>query len=387
MLPGFEQSFQEITESDIERVVKQLQTGQINVVSGGILARFERDFAKFAGTSHALAVNSGTSALYSALRAVGVEPDDEVIVPDYGFHGMVAAVLATGAKVKICDVEPQGLTLAPQAVAKAISPKTKAVLVLHPWGVPADLAAIRAVTDLPIVSDASHAHGALLNGQPLATYADITCFSLGLGKLLSGGELGFAVTNNAHLHEAMMIDGHVNRVPHDLKISTWSGNAIGLKLRPHALALTLGSGQLKRFGEKQALLAEVGEALQKAGGNCGLAPQISPAAAQRAWYQVRFSLPDGLDRSHVLKALQAQGIPARVDDYDPGLQYQPIFTWPAHANKLLASPCPIAADAAKRGILIKTPAGLDKAVLDSLESRFETAFASLKPSLQTALAS
>ncbi|MCM2292396.1 aminotransferase class I/II-fold pyridoxal phosphate-dependent enzyme [Allorhizobium sp. BGMRC 0089] len=377
MMPSLEQSFQEIDESDIERVVKQLRTGQINVVSGGILARFERDFAKFAGAAHAIAMNSGTSAIYAALRAVGVEPGDEVIVPDYGFHGMAAAVLATGAKVKVCDVEPSGLTLSPEALQQALSPEVRAVLVHHPWGVPADLQALRAVTDLPIISDASHAHGALLRGKPLAAYADITCFSLGLGKLISGGELGCAVTDHAHLHEAMMIDGHVNRVPHDLKVGNWRGNAIGLKLRPHALALTLGSGQLKRFAEKQLLLSEAAAALEQAGEACGLGLQRAPADGQRAWYQVRFRVKDASARADVVKALQNEGLPARIDDYDPTLQGQSIFTWPGHAGKLIDNACPVATQEASHGILIKTPAGLETSMLQSLPQRFQNAISAM----------
>lgn len=365
--------WRDVTEDDIDRVAKQLRAGQLNVVSGGVLVRFERAFAQFAGTRHAVAFNSGTSALYAAIRALGLRPGDEVMLPDYGFHGMAAAVLAAGAKVAVCDVEPAGLTMSPAALAEAITPRTKAVLVHHPWGVPADLAALRAVTDLPIVSDASHAHGALCRDRPLAAGADITCYSLGMGKLISGGELGCAVTDRADLRDAMVIEGHVNRVPHDLLASPWTGNAVGLKLRPHAAALTLASGQLRRFDEKSARIAETAREIETAAVEAGFTVQSPPCPAERAYWQIHLRCPTPEARDGVVSALREAGMPARADEYRPSLQHQPLFSWPTHIGQLVPRACPTAAQAAATGLLITAPAGLDRASRDGLAAAFATA--------------
>jgi perosamine synthetase len=360
----------DIREEDIARVSRQLAAGTATVVSGGVLGRFENAFGAFAGAQYAVAMNSGTSALYAALFAVGVGPGDDVLMPDYAFHGAAAAVLALGARVVPCDVEARGLTFDPADLARAITKQTKAVLVHHPWGIPADLAAIRAATGLPIVSDASHAHGATLRGRPLAAWSDITCFSLGYGKLITGGELGCAVTDAPHLADRMMICGHVNRVPRDLEVVQWAGNAVGLKLRPHAVALTLALGQLPRFPEKARLIRATANAIELACERHGLSPLRPPEEAERAYWRVVLQLdPErwtGVETSQVEERLRAAGIPVEPCAYWPLLQNQSLFDWPGHESRILRRACPVAAAIAPRTITLPAPVRLEPETLCGL---------------------
>ena len=376
MMPAAWQSdWRDIREDDLAQVERLLASGSSSVVSGGILARFEKDFAAFAGTRHAVAVNSGTSALYAALWAVGVGPGDDVLVCDYGFHVMAAAVITLGARVVPVDMLSGSLTMDPDDIGGARTPRTKAILVHHPWGVPARLDAIRAAApDLPLISDCSHAHGASLAGKPLAAWSTIACFSLGRGKLVSGGELGCAATDDPELRDRMLVLGHVNRVPGDLRHISWQGNAVGLKLRPHPVALVLARCQLKRLDEKNALMRSAGREIEAELSPLGLVPQEVPEGALRSFWRIVMRLdgrspgPDADAR--VLEAVTARlaqsGIPVEPPHYLPTLQDQPIFEWPGYERHILKRPCPTASREARRLLTLPAPVTLPQASRDAL---------------------
>lgn len=317
---------QDVTAEDLDDVRKLLSSGVLSVPQGGILTRFEKRYARFAGNQFCVATCNGTSALYAALWAVGVREGDDVAVCDYGFHGMAAAVVALGARVVPVDCHPASLTMDPEDLVRARTPRMKAVLVHNPWGVPADWSALKRATDLPLVSDASHAHGALYDGLPLGAQATISCWSMGYGKLISGGELGAATTDDPELADRMMILGHVNR--NERHTSLWTGNAVGLKLRPHPVALTLAFHQVKRFPEKLALLkAHCSQVIAAS----GLRVQEVPAEAERSYWKLVFHGPgEGNEPNH----------------YWPTLQHQSLFAWPG--NQVLARECPVAREVVPR---------------------------------------
>lgn len=309
----------DVTPEDLEEVRKLLATGVLSVPQGGILTRFEKRYARFAGNRYAVAFCNGTASIYAALWALGVGPGDDVAVCDYGFHGMAAAVVSLGARVVPVDCHPATLTMDPEDLARARTPRMKAVLVHNPWGVPADWSALRAATDLPLVSDASHAHGALYAGSPLGAQATITCWSMGYGKLISGGELGAATTDDAELADKMMILGHVNR--QERRGHSWTGNAVGLKLRPHPVALTLANGQLGRFPSK----------LERLRSHCQEVIARAPWPVQ--------SVPEEAERSYWKLVFHGPGEGTEPNHYWPSLQRQSLFDWPG--NLVLRRPCPV----------------------------------------------
>lgn len=354
------ESWQDVHETDIEAVARLLRRGEISIVSGGHLARFEKQFAAFAGGRHAVATNNGTAAIHAALWAAGVRSGDEVAVCDYGFHGMAAAVRSLGALVVPVDAEPLGLTMDPQDLTRAVSERTAAILVHNPWGIPADFAALRAAAPgIPLIADASHAHGALYRGEPLAAHADIACFSLGRGKLVSGGELGCAVTRDPELHERMLVYGHVNRVPGDLKTLDWTGSAVGLKLRPHPVALVLALGQLKRYPEKQALQCGYAREVEAIACDLGLVPLRPCCDAERVYWRILLGVPEALagtpeEVAAIAERLRRAGVAIEPNHYWPTLQHQSLFEWDDHRAGIRRRPCPVAARIAPR--LLTLPA-------------------------------
>ncbi|GMU55909.1 MAG: hypothetical protein AMXMBFR33_50550 [Candidatus Xenobia bacterium] len=321
---------QDVTPEDIEEVARLLATGVLSVPSGGILTRFEKRFAKFAGNRHAVAFCNGTASIYAALWACGVEAGDDVAVCDYGFHGMAAAVASLGARMVPVDCLEGSLTMDAADLLRARTPRMKAVLVHNPWGVPADWRSLRAACpDLPLISDASHAHGATYDGQPLGAQATVTCWSMGYQKLISGGELGAVSTDDPELADRMMLLGHPNRVPRELIGTSWQGNAVGLKLRPHPVALTLAMGQLKRFDQKLAWLRHACSLRERqVVEQTGLVPQAVPEGAERSYWRLVFH---GGPR---------EGWPGEPNHYWPPLQRQSLFDWPSRREQVLRRACP-----------------------------------------------
>jgi dTDP-4-amino-4,6-dideoxygalactose transaminase len=175
-------------------------------VLGPAVERFERDFAAFCGNEHCVAVNNGTAALHLALLALGIGPGDEVITQANTFIATVAAILMTGARAVLVDVAPPTYAIDVEAVAAAVTPRTKAIIPVHLFGHPCDLDAIRKVGErhgVPIVEDSSQAHGATYHGKTIGSN-DIATFSFYPGKNLgAAGEGGGVVVRDAALAERM----------------------------------------------------------------------------------------------------------------------------------------------------------------------------------------
>src|SRR5450432_3241446 len=176
-------------------------------VLGSEVASFEREFAAYCGTSECIALNSGTSALHLALLAAGVGPGDEVITVPFTFVASVAAVLYTGARPVMVDIDPRSFTLDPAAIEGAITPRTKAILPVHLYGQPADMDPIMEAArrhKLVVIEDAAQAHGAKYRGRPVGSIGDIACFSFYPGKNLGAyGEGGAVTTNNPEYARTM----------------------------------------------------------------------------------------------------------------------------------------------------------------------------------------
>jgi dTDP-4-amino-4,6-dideoxygalactose transaminase len=175
-------------------------------VLGEPVAQFEAQFAEYCGTQHAVAVNSGTSALHLALLAAGVGPGDEVITVPSTFVATVSAIVNAGARPVLVDVDPATLNMDPLKIAAAVTSKTKAIMPVHLHGRLADMEAILEVADahgLRVIEDAAQAHGAQ-RGKRAGAFGDLGCFSFYPGKNLgAAGEGGAVVTDDPDLAQAV----------------------------------------------------------------------------------------------------------------------------------------------------------------------------------------
>ncbi|HPL27253.1 MAG TPA: DegT/DnrJ/EryC1/StrS family aminotransferase, partial [Anaerolineae bacterium] len=202
-----------IGEEEIAEVVDSLRSGWIT--TGPKVRRFEEDFARYIGARHAIAVNSCTAGLHIALAALGVAPGDEVIVPTLTFCSTANVVVHLGARPVLVDAG-EDLNVAPEAIAAAITPRTKAIVPVHYGGQPCDLEVIYALAaqhGLPVVEDAAHAVGAGYHGLKIGCDAltagqavtRITAFSFYPTKNMTTGEGGMVTTSDDALAERMRL--------------------------------------------------------------------------------------------------------------------------------------------------------------------------------------
>lgn len=361
-------NWKDVEEKDLQNLNRLLLGGTLTVPFGGILNQFEKRFASFAGAEFGVAFNNGTASIYAALWALGIGPGDEVLACDYGYHGMGAALATVGARLVPCDIDPDSLCLDPQSIESRLTPRSKAVLLHHPWGNPSDIEAIRAASHLPIISDASHAHGALYRGKPLGAWADITCYSLGMRKLITGGELGCAVTNDPELRDRMIQLGHVKRAARDIRTFDWTHDAVGLKLRPHVAALAMAVPQIKRYDEKKSRLRETCAKLENGFREAGFIPQKVASENERVYWRLVFRIDPQLWGSTPInaieEALREEGLPVEHNHYWPLLQDQAPYQWEGNQDKVVHHQCPKALQVVPRLITLPAPVTLPDSELE-----------------------
>ena len=199
-----------IGEEEVEAVVKVLRSGQLTSAlgAGPMVTQFEKNFAKFAGVTHAIAVNTGTAALHSAIVAAGVQQGDEVILPGFTFVATAEAVVIAGGKPVFTDIDPETYNISPAEIKKSITRKTKAVIPVDLYGLSADIKPIREIATkqgLAVVEDAAQAHGATYNGKPAGVFADAACWSLYASKNMTTGEGGVITTDSTEVAETLRL--------------------------------------------------------------------------------------------------------------------------------------------------------------------------------------
>ncbi len=189
-----------------EAILRAVRSGWY--LLGPELEAFEREFAAFCGIRHAVGVGSGTDAIYMALKALDIGPGDEVVTVGHTFIASALAITFTGAKPVFADVHPRTYTMDPESARAAITSRSKAILPVHLYGQPADMAQIVDLAQsngLAVVEDACQAHGAIYQGRAAGAIGDIGCFSFYPTKNLGAyGDGGAVVTNNAQLAHRVM---------------------------------------------------------------------------------------------------------------------------------------------------------------------------------------
>jgi dTDP-4-amino-4,6-dideoxygalactose transaminase len=191
--------------SDLRPIIIDRVTAVINggrFILGPEVRAFEQEIAAYVGVDHAIGVANGTDALTIAARAVGVEPGDEVIVPSYTFYATAEAVAAMGATPVFCDIDRDTRNVTAATVRAVLTPKTKAIIAVDLFGMPAEIPAIREATGLPVIEDAAQALGASLDGRKAGALGDIATFSFYPSKNLGAfGDGGAITTDDPELAE------------------------------------------------------------------------------------------------------------------------------------------------------------------------------------------
>ena len=336
-LPFLPFALPEIGEEEIAEVVDTLRSGW--VTTGPKAKRFEDDFTAFLGDPglHSLAVNSATAGLHLALEALGIGPGDEVITTTHTFTATAEVVRYLGADVVLVDIDPATLCIDVAAVARAITPRTKAVIPVHYAGLAADMPALLALArhhGLKVVEDAAHALPTTSGGQLIGTLgSDAAVFSFYANKTITTGEGGMVVTRDAALAarvKVMRLHG-INRDAFDrftAKVPSWYYEIVapGFKYNLTDIAAALGIHQLRRARAFQAQRQLLVDAYDTALAGLPLLRPPGPRAGdQHAWhlYVVRLTDAAPISRDVFIERLYAAGIGCSVH-YIP-LHVQPYW--------------------------------------------------------------
>lgn len=296
-----------------ERYVMQaVRSGWVSSI-GEFVDRFEAGFARFCGTQHAVAMSNGTDAIFIALKALGVGPGDEVVVPALTFVAVPAVVLHLGASPVLCDVDPQHMGIDAQALERALSDKTRAIVVVHLYGHPADMDAILAVAGrrgIPVIEDCAEAHGARCRGRLVGSMGRMGCFSFYGNKILTTGEGGMVVTDDEALAARVRFlkDHAMDRV------RRYYHPEAGFNCRMTNLQAALGCAQLERaeelFGKRRQILDGYHEALDGTPG-LRLNPRL-PWAEPVNWIVCGLLSPElAPGRDRLLAFLKTRGVDTR----------------------------------------------------------------------------
>ncbi|MCC6644175.1 MAG: DegT/DnrJ/EryC1/StrS family aminotransferase [Polyangiaceae bacterium] len=315
----------------------------------GKCRELERRLAARVGTKHALAVNSGTSALKCALFALGVGPGDEVLVPAYSYVATADVVLSLGARPVFVEID-QTMTLCPIDLAKKLHAGVKAVCVVHLFGVPADMDAILAVTrplGVPVLEDCAQSLGANYRGRSVGQIGDVGIYSFQLNKIITAGEGGAVVTSRAEVHErAVRLHDHGN----DREGDEPTANMIGEGLRLGELSAAVLLAQLGRVDEILGRLRTTKrQIVGELAGVAGLELSKVPDPEGDAGVAVTFAVESAERAARVIKALNAEGI--RVLSQYGG---KPIYQQPAiRSVRLDPEPlCPRTQDLVARTVFL-----------------------------------
>jgi perosamine synthetase len=322
----------DISDLEIEAVVGVLRTARLSL--GPKLVEFERAMAAYVNAGHAVAISSGTAGLDLGLLALHIGPGDEVILPAFTFVAAANAIRHAGATPVFVDIEYATRNLSPAAVERAITPRTRAIMAVHTFGVPADMDALGDIAqrhDLHVMEDACEALGAEYKNRKVGALGAFGVFSFYPNKPITTGEGGVLVTNDAALAATVKALRNQGRTETD----TWLQPSIpGYNYRLPEMSCALGIAQLSRLDEilerREAIARRYCEVLRE------LCPQVRTplpvvANGRISWFAFVIEVPD---RDRTQRELAARGIGCRA--YFPALCPLPVTN--ALAARTLALP-------------------------------------------------
>jgi dTDP-4-amino-4,6-dideoxygalactose transaminase len=310
-------------EEQIEDVVAVLRSGKVNAWTGNKVGAFEQAYAERIGRRHAIALANGTVALDVALHAIGLQPGDEVIVTPRSFVASAACVPMAGGVPVFADIDPDSQAMTAETIAAVLTPRTRAVIVVHLAGWPADMEAIMRLAGergFVVIEDCAQAHGAEIAGRPVGSFGDIAAFSFCQDKIITtGGEGGLLAMDDDNLWNRAWSRKDHGKI-HETAFQPappgfrWLHESFGSNYRMTEIQAAIGLRQLTRLADWHHQRTRNAAILMQAFKDVpGLRTPIPPADIRHAWYRFyTFVRPErlkrGWDRDRILAAIAAEGV-------------------------------------------------------------------------------
>jgi len=307
-----------VTAEDEQAVLEVIRGGNFSGID--ITQKFENEYAAWVGVKYGLAYCNGTASLLGAFWACGVGAGNEVICPAMTYWASCAAVQHLGATVNFADIDRQSLCIDPADIERRIGPRTKAIVVVHYAGHPADMDAILAIArkhGVKVIEDVSHAHGSLYKGRPCGSMGDVAGMSMMGGKSFAIGEAGMLLTNDRQIYERAIAYGHYERTGGRSRFARSDGQTHGDLLRFSGLPIgghkhrinqtcsAMGRVQLKyypqRIGEIQKAMNRFWDLIEGVPGIRPHRPAEDTGSTMGGWY-----FPRGLYHAEELGGLSCE---------------------------------------------------------------------------------
>ncbi|MCD9480552.1 DegT/DnrJ/EryC1/StrS family aminotransferase [Photobacterium phosphoreum] len=314
------------TEEEANAVSRVLLSNKVNYWTGTECREFEKEFAAWVGCDYAIALGNGTLALDVALKAIGVQPEDEVITTSRTFLATASSIVTAGANPVFADVDLNSQNITAKSIEAVISPKTKAVIVVHLAGMPAEMDDIMALSEkygFYVIEDCAQAHGAMYKGRAVGTIGHIGAWSFCQDKIMTtGGEGGMVTTNNhdfwstmwAYKDHGKSYDAIYNR-QHPAGFR-WLHESFGTNWRMTEMQGAIGRIQLTRMSEWTEKRQQHGKMLDDAVAEFNIIRTVNvPEYSQHAEYkhymfiQSEF-LAEGWSRDRIVDEIVKLGVPA-----------------------------------------------------------------------------
>ncbi len=299
---------------ELDGLCRVLDSGRWWRGTGNEVEAFEQEFAALQESRYALAVSNGTQAIEIALACLGIGPGDEVIVPAFTFVATATAVLSVGAIPITVDVDPETYCIDLDAIRRAITPATRAVIPVHLAGHACDMDALAALSrehGLAILNDSAHAHGTRWRNTILSKLSVVSAFSFQAGKLLSAGEGGALVTDDAGIWDRAWLKHTYGRPKGD---RVYRHLEMGTNARMTEFQAAVLRAQLTRFAQQMAEREEGAARLDALLGELpGIRPaRRAPAVTTHSYYMYMITIDEnaGIGRDLFVDALAAEGVPA-----------------------------------------------------------------------------
>lgn len=297
-----------------------LESNELAYLNGSNGKAFEREFARLASAPHGISCNSGTSALYIALKALDLPVGGEVLTTPVTFVSTIHAIVLAGLVPKLVDVSPTEPCLYPEAVEESIGPKTCAILPVHLFGVPCDMKALCSIAakyQIPVVEDCAQALASRIDGRWCGTWGEMGCFSFSFAKMLTlCGEGGMVVTRDSHAARRVAELRNVG-YRHEWDGESWSvrgkGEGIGLNLRMLEIQSAIGLSDLAFLPEECQWRRTVAETLASAAQRVGLQLVRGPVDSQPVYHALPFEIVASspfTDAGSAVNLLSSAGVPA-----------------------------------------------------------------------------
>lgn len=344
-------------QAEEELLLEALRTGVWGSIDGTYVKRLEVEFAQLQAARHGVTVVNATMGLMVALKAIGIGPGDEVLVPPYTFIATANAALMLGAIPIFVDVDPETLLIDPALIDEAVTERTRAIVPVHHGGSPADMDGVMAAAvrhGLRVVEDAAQAHGAAWRGRPVGAIGDVGVFSFQSSKPITAGEGGIMVTNNDELDELLWSYRNVGR----RRGGEWYEHVrIGWNLRMTEFQGAVLLAQMRRMPAQQQQRSEAAAYLTQQLEQISdvVAVKVPDGVTAHSWYTYHWrwlgERHGGLPKMRFAEALRAEGVPV-FHGYVPLNRNQAVRDEVARLGGSEPVACPAAERAAADEVLM-----------------------------------